>query len=58
MANIKEIEPVELTKWPQAIPHTETEFCFSMVCGNSHLHWAMHEPVVNEDALEPTLFWR
>lgn len=51
------------TKWPLALPHAETEFFLSIVCGNSHMQWAFHEPPpqskTNKEAtFTPSFFWK
>eukprot|EP00978_Attheya_sp_CCMP212_P037228 scaffold174073_cov53-Attheya_sp.AAC.1 len=47
---------VSPAKWPDALPKPEEEHIASIVCGNSHLHWAFHSGL--GDALSPALFWR
>jgi len=44
------------TKWPEATPKEDEEHFVSIVCGNSHLNWALHNSVKHE--LKPALFWR
>jgi hypothetical protein len=42
--------------WPEAAPTKYEEKILSIVCGNSHLHWAVHEGYEND--FLPILFWR
>lgn len=45
------------TKWPDSAPHGTEEYFASVVCGNTHLHWAFHKADI-EKKMAPTLFWR
>ncbi|GKY98354.1 hypothetical protein MPSEU_000793000 [Mayamaea pseudoterrestris] len=48
------------SQWPLGISHANDYVCFSVVCGNSHLHWAFHEMFEAEGSvvIEPTLLWK
>lgn len=45
------------TKWPDSAPHGTEEYFVSVVCGNTHLHWAFHKAEIDKK-MAPTLFWR
>jgi hypothetical protein len=42
--------------WPEAAPTKYEEKILSIVCGNTNLHWAIHEGYEND--FTPVLFWR
>ena len=44
------------TAWPESAPVEGEEHVVSLVCGNSHLHWAFHHGVKSD--VNPALFWR
>jgi len=44
------------TKWPESLPHPHEEKIFSIICGNTHIKWAIHEGV--SMAFSPTCCWR
>ena len=44
------------SSWPECAPSEEEEHIVSIVCGNSHLHWAFHNGVKTD--VQPALFWR
>jgi len=44
------------TSWPESIPDVGEEYIVSVVCGNSHMHWAFHNGI--EKDFKPVLFWR
>lgn len=44
------------TKWPESLPHPHEEKIFSIICGNTHIKWAIHEGVSME--FTPTCCWR
>jgi hypothetical protein len=61
MAKIdKQIPAVESiirsASWPQDAPNRHEEKIISIVCGNTHLHWAVHEGQLHD--FVPILFWR
>lgn len=39
-----------------AVPHPDTQVFMSVICGNTHIRWAIHEGV--KDSFYPSLFWR
>ena len=45
---------VPVATWPEALPSDEEPHVMSIVCGNSHLHWALHNDA-RKDELEPNL---
>ena len=45
---------VPVATWPEALPSDEEPHVMSIVCGNSHLHWALHNNA-RKDELEPNL---
>jgi hypothetical protein len=47
---------VKEASWPEDAPHRLEENVMSVVCGNTHLHWAVHTGKKNDFA--PILFWR
>ena len=49
-------ENVMTAKWPQAAPSKDEETVISIVCGNTHLHWAIHTG--KSEDFSPILFWR
>ena len=44
------------SKWPKSLPHPESNYILSVVCGNSRFHWALHETSSND--FMPCLFWK
>ena len=42
--------------WPNACPSKYEESVMSIVCGNTHLHWALH--LGTNGKFMPQLFWR
>eukprot|EP00957_Ditylum_brightwellii_P118233 9017601-Ditylum_brightwellii.AAC.1 len=55
-ASASKTATVPQTKWPDATPTDSEDQLVSIVCGNSHLHWAFHNGVKND--VNPALFWR
>ena len=45
---------VPVATWPEALPSDEEAHIMSIVCGNSHLHWALHNDARGEN-LNPNL---
>jgi hypothetical protein len=43
-------------EWSEGTPHKLEAKVLSVVCGNTHLHWAVHNGV--KDSFAPILFWR
>ena len=33
---------IQVATWPEALPADEESHVMSIICGNSHLHWALH----------------
>lgn len=48
--------PIYEASFPGTLPHPQTKSVLSVVCGNSHYHWAIHEGY--EVDFYPCLFWR
>ena len=51
--NLSKITP---TSWPASCPSKYEESILTIVCGNTHLQWALHDGVGKE--FMPHLFWR
>ena len=45
---------IQVATWPEALPADEESHVMSIVCGNSHLHWALHNDARGEN-LNPNL---
>ena len=45
---------IQVATWPEALPADEESHVMSIVCGNSHLHWALHNDARGEH-LNPNL---
>jgi hypothetical protein len=45
---------VPVATWPAAVPSDEEAHVMSIICGNSHLHWALHNDA-REENLNPNL---
>lgn len=43
--------------WPYSCPPTGADFFMTIVCGNTHCHWAIHEGDYEKD-FHPLLFWK
>lgn len=52
------IDDFETASWPDALPHPDAEFVFSIVCGNSHYRWCVLSKDPTDGTLSPTLFWK
>jgi hypothetical protein len=53
---ISEKNGLAIAEWPQDAPHPSEDSIMSVVCGNTHLHWAVHSG--KADNFSPILFWR
>lgn len=49
-------ERLNVASWPADAPSKFEDKIISVVCGNSHLHWAVHNG--KKDDFSPILFWR
>lgn len=47
---------IEYAKWPRDAPSTLESKVITIVCGNSRLHWALHEGIRNK--FIPIMFWQ
>jgi pantothenate kinase type III len=50
------VESIASASFPQDAPNRLEEKIISIVCGNTHLHWAVHEGQSSD--FVPILFWR
>jgi hypothetical protein len=53
---LRAVESIPSASWPQDAPNRYEEKIISIICGNTHLHWAVHEGQSND--FVPILFWR
>jgi hypothetical protein len=49
-------DSIASASWPQDAPNRDEKRIISIVCGNTHLHWAVHEGQGHD--FVPILFWR
>jgi hypothetical protein len=47
---------IKMAVWPDDAPSIHEEKMITIVCGNTHLHWAVHNG--KKDNFSPILFWR
>jgi pantothenate kinase type III len=52
----KELGKVQEAVWPDACPSKYEDHVLSIVCGNTHLQWALHQGIHGK--FLPQLFWR
>lgn len=56
MVGRRDEEGVQVAVWPDDVPSKYEDKVLSIICGNSHLHWAIHNGL--SDNFSPILFWR
>ncbi|MGK3745255.1 MAG: hypothetical protein ACI90V_012116 [Bacillariaceae sp.] len=47
---------IEYAEWPRDAPSALERKVITIVCGNSRLHWALHEGITNK--FIPIMFWQ
>jgi hypothetical protein len=53
MGQTKDLKTAE---WPGDAPFKGEDSVISIICGNTHLHWAVHAG--HDASFAPILFWR
>ena len=56
MGKSNAVKGLKVAEWPEDVPSEYEDKVISVVCGNSHLHWAVHNG--KKDGFSPILFWR
>ena len=54
--DISNITTIEYAEWPRDAPSALERKVITIVCGNSRLHWALHEGITNK--FIPIMFWQ
>ena len=54
--NISNMTTIEYAEWPRDAPSALERKVITIVCGNSRLHWALHEGITNK--FIPIMFWQ